>query len=246
MNCLTWLITAAAPKATITSSQYLLIRDADVEPKQFVCKGDGAKVFKLGETGTAALDLTEVWDFGSANFGKGDLPWPGEFCSYSYHMPYYNLTDEQPGFAITAMSNPACPLSADRNPYMDKNSTNLPTEEEDADPDIFRYDAEDDRLVDETGILNSRAHNREGQNVLFNDIHVEFEITPACGVDNDNIWLPWPADAKTPTPKQRIWDDIPRGPISPGDIEIIPASEKDAVLVNELNCDPSLFPANLD
>ena len=35
---------------------------------------------------------------------------------------------------------------------------------------------------------NSDNHNRDGQNVLFGDMHVEFCTTPFCGIDLDNIY----------------------------------------------------------
>ncbi|MBN1456363.1 MAG: hypothetical protein JW912_00745, partial [Sedimentisphaerales bacterium] len=40
----------------------------------------------------------------------------------------------------------------------------------------------------ETLCGNSNAHNREGQNVLFNDGHAEFEKRPDVAVQNDNIY----------------------------------------------------------
>lgn len=38
---------------------------------------------------------------------------------------------------------------------------------------------------------NSASHQREGQNVLFNDGHVNFERHPNVGIQNDNIWTYW-------------------------------------------------------
>jgi prepilin-type N-terminal cleavage/methylation domain-containing protein len=36
---------------------------------------------------------------------------------------------------------------------------------------------------------NSRNHEGRGQNVLFADDHVQWETTPQCGVDNDDIYV---------------------------------------------------------
>lgn len=66
--------------ATISSSHYLLVKYADVSPKQFVCKGDsGTTIFDLSDQPVdPSADLTSVWDFGLI---------PTDHCSYTYHMP---------------------------------------------------------------------------------------------------------------------------------------------------------------
>jgi len=108
-------------QVTITSSLFLLVKYADVTPKQFVCKGDvGTKVFKLSDS-TVPLpdveDVTDVWDFGD---GEQTEALPGQYCTYAYHLPY-NM-GATPGHPINAVSNPASPVCADRNPYLDKNA----------------------------------------------------------------------------------------------------------------------------
>ena len=45
---------------------------------------------------------------------------------------------------------------------------------------------------------NSSNHQRQGQNVLFGDGHVDFQQTAFCGVDQDNIYGPGATDGKTP------------------------------------------------
>ena len=141
-----------ANAVTITASLYLLVRHAEVTPKQFVCKSDsGTNPYKPPN----GYELDELWDFGDE---------PGKFCSYSYHMPYFD-SQRYPGFPLNSTSEPASPLCADRNPHLDTN-VDVPT------PDRF----------------NAAPHQYEGQNVLFLDGHIEHPKTPNVGLKEDNIW----------------------------------------------------------
>ena len=49
-------------------------------------------------------------------------------------------------------------------------------------------------------LANSKAHNQEGQNVLYADGHVNFENGPNVGIEQDNIYTPWTQNAVTGTP----------------------------------------------
>jgi len=226
------------PDATITSSFYLLVRYSEVDPKSFVCKGDlGTKVFKLTSAGATVIrDLTDAWDFGGGG-GTSGLK-PGQYCSYSYNMPYRftrgsNTNARNP---VSAASNSARPVAGDRNPYLDRNANPV---------DGLGYiEGEDDEgappswltgtYLDEDRTGNSAAHQREGQNVLFNDGSIFFERYPNCGIDNDNLWKCWTMDNPTEP------EDIQKGPddyrnILTGTGIGGPWDVKDAYLVNEDN-----------
>jgi len=209
-------------RVTVTSSFYLLIKYADGTEKQFVCKGDGAKVFKLSDFGTKVPDdfeIEDAWDFG---IGKPYTE-PGAYCSYAYHMPYYQKKDV-PGFPIAVTSKPSSPLCADRNPYLDKNLSDedLDGPEWDTTTDPPSYSAPD-------GKGNCAAHQRDGQNVLFNDSHVYFQQYPNCGINNDNIYLHW-TEYDPDDERRQVGTEAGR-PERNGDE--YPWSEKDAYLVSE-------------
>jgi len=141
-----------ANKITISSSLYLLVKYEEVQPKQFVCKSDiGTKVYKAPNV----YELYDLWDFGAE---------PGKFCSYSYHMPYYD-SQGNPGFPLTSTSEPGSPVCSDRNPHLDTNVSAAPAAR-----------------------FNAAPHQYEGQNVVFVDGHVEHPKTPNVGLDEDNIW----------------------------------------------------------
>ncbi|MBE3143883.1 MAG: type II secretion system protein, partial [Planctomycetes bacterium] len=182
-------------QATIGSLLYMLVKYEDVSPKQFVCKGDsGAEIFKMTTyTGTTQTDLTKVYDFGAV---------PGRHNSYAYHFPFARLqAGTVGGLPISVNNKPSCPLAADRNPGLDKNAATyilggptaggqLPTgSPTGVQTPSTRWVTE---YKDPDLVGNAAPHQREGQNVLFNDGHVKFETTANVGVDNDNIYQRWP------------------------------------------------------
>ncbi|UCF44386.1 MAG: type II secretion system protein [Planctomycetota bacterium] len=231
----------AGSPVTITSSFYLLIKYADMTPQQFVCRGDlGTRVFSLSDVQPGILppdvnDITQVWDFGQ----KQDMITnfvAGQYCSYSYHMPYYQTRDE-PGFPVTPASNPASPLCGDRSPYLDKNA--WPYLEGkccngDPDEDCPTWHA-DGYYYDPHKTGNSACHRREGQNILFNDGHVLFAEYPNVGLNNDNVWKNWTTTDAPESPAE--WQVNPTPYCAqlnePG--QEAPMGKSDAFLVNELN-----------
>jgi len=219
--------TKATP-VTIGSCFYLLVKFADVAPKQFVNKSDiGCKEFQLSEyTHAAAVDdVTEVWDFGSVDAGEG----PQTHVSYSYHYPFTNVSG-QVRFPISQQSNPACPVISDRNPYLDKNATHL-TDTKVADPE-WKTTPAPGFFVDTDGKANAGCHQLDGQNVLYNDMHVRFEKLSNCGIDNDNIFTSWKVAAPTVQVKQMgTWPTVPKYTSLTG-VERAWA-EKDAFLISD-------------
>ncbi len=231
--------TAVTERVTITSSFFLLVKYADMTPKQFVCNGDaGTKAFKLSEA-TGALtnidDITDVWDFGDSDGGTNLIP--GEYCSYSYHMPYrQTAAADAPAYPITAVSNPGSPVCADRNPYLNKNATKSYLDgvlDPDEDPPEWATTPEPAHYSDPDKTGNAAAHQRDGQNVLFNDQHVSFEKWPNCGISNDNIWKCW-TSATLPTIQLKELGASPYTALTDDGIGT-PQHRDDAYLVGEKN-----------
>ncbi|MEN6333551.1 MAG: type II secretion system protein [Phycisphaerales bacterium] len=166
-------------KATISSCFYLLVKYAEVTPKSFVCKSDsGTTEFKLAEMGVPnGTELIDLWDFGPT----GTSAAPGrqfKSCSYSYHSPFG-------AYALTTSSEPGFAVAADRNPWI-VSPAGAP-----ADPIKFIPDLPGNSgATSETAKAgNAIAHQNEGQNVLFLDVHVDFEKRAYCGVEDDNIYM---------------------------------------------------------
>lgn len=194
--------------ATIGSVFYLLVRLEDLSVKQFNCKGDvGVKQFTLSAYSASTDDMSKCWDFGFH---------PSLFNSYSYNMPFAgngNTTSAAcgGGFRVSPNSEASSPLAADRPPTLDKNvdyilggttpGGSLPAGVTASTPKA-RWDATPlAEYQDPDRLYNSFAHQREGQNVLFNDAHVAFETQANVGLDNDNIWQKWPTPSNPASPK---------------------------------------------
>jgi prepilin-type N-terminal cleavage/methylation domain-containing protein len=181
-------------EVTVTSCLYLLIKHGSVPAKQFVCKGDvGTKEFQASEISTTLnIENTDVWDFGPITTMEG----PGFYCSYSYHQPFSFTAQDRPcGRPLSAESSSQSPLCADRNPYLDKNAAAY-LDGIQPDEEAPNFDIPDGRsygeYTDDDRTGNAAAHQREGQNILYNDGHVRFERYPNIGIANDNIWKYWP------------------------------------------------------
>ncbi len=208
---------------TVTSCFFLLVKRYGTSSKNFVCKGDGAPGFEFNISGNAGTDpswdaeIFDVYDFGG--YASGPRTQPGKYCSYSYHYPF---TD---GFPLSLSGQPTAPLCADRNPWLDINAEeNL----KDSDVSNATWNNTDKKYEDPDRRENAAAHNFDGQNVLYNDIHVAFENKPVVGIGLDNIWKRW----INPTSNEKI-----RSGVSGNRIPLVEGnpnkSKKDAYLINE-------------
>ncbi len=167
-------------RATISSSFYLLVKYAEVTPKSFICKGDsGTTEFNLADypSRPATIDeLIKAWDFGGES-GGGD---PASYhCSYAYHQPYGSA------YALTSSSEPGMAVAADRNPWIPSPAATVAKTFAGFKPDIpptFTGTAEQAKYG------NAISHQDDGQQVLFMDMHVDFEKRSYCAVEDDNIY----------------------------------------------------------
>jgi hypothetical protein len=153
--------------ANISSCFYLLVKYAEMTPRTFVCPGDvGTTEFVNSDFVAGFGELINLWDFG---------PEPSKHCSYAYNMPF-SL------YALTTSSEPDMAVAADRNPWMDS-----PAAAAKQYPGMYNPDG--GRGAVKYG--NAIAHEEEGQNVLFLDLHVGFEERSFCGIHDDNIYTYW-------------------------------------------------------
>ena len=172
---------------TISSSLYLLVREADVSPKSFLCAESWQDEFE-GKN-PKMLDLVELWDFG---------PDPYKHVSYCMQNPYGN-------YPVRANLPSKFAVAADMSPWFEDGNILSPGENK-TPPQILNV------LDKETWTLaNSHIHDlqdnssfrwkyrkykKPGQNVLYSDGHVFYKNTPTVGVNSDNIYTYWSADDK--------------------------------------------------
>jgi prepilin-type processing-associated H-X9-DG protein len=191
---------------TITASWYMLVREADVAPKSFVCPQSDQEEFD-GKN-PQNRDIVELWDFGSE---------PYKHVSYAMHNPYGK-------FPANAKRPKDFAVAADMSPWF-KDGNALPTGKKDQPPQIIK-------LTDEStwkfGLsTNHQNQNKlaEGHNVLYADGHSSWENKPNVGFNKDNIFTFQSTD-KDPT-EQDIQGGInPTGRSPENDAK----SEKDSFL----------------
>jgi prepilin-type N-terminal cleavage/methylation domain-containing protein len=171
-------------KVTPSSSLYLLVKYAEVTPKQFVCKGEtDTKEFKLTDYPLPSpnYQLVDAWDFGPTS----TMDSPDKHCSYSYAWPF-------DAFALTTSADPSMAIAADRNPWLTParvgSSPTPGMEWSDFMPDDDQYGGSKGGTSETAKVGNSDAHQGDGQNVLFVDSHVKFTDRAFCGLEDDNIY----------------------------------------------------------
>jgi prepilin-type processing-associated H-X9-DG protein len=99
---------------TISASLYLLVREADVSPKSFICPQQPEEI-EFDGANSKNLDIVELWDFG---------PDPYKHVSYAYHNPYGRYAPD--GSAAFAVAADMSPWIKDGD-FLDSNSnTDLP------------------------------------------------------------------------------------------------------------------------
>lgn len=240
---------------TVGASLYLLVRDADVDPKVFICKGGDEKPYGGENPYTVRdLQLVELWDFGGYDVIEGDEEGvgpehgPGRHVSYAYQMPY----DLKPGitpaeklisaYPASASGSSSMAVMADKNPWFDPRlRVGLADDEDQAMRFVNLINSRNAgwKAVIKYDLIvgNSYNHLREGQNVLFGDSHSEFIKRPDISVKNDNIYTSYrgPGPYGEPIGPEWIEKDIRQGTM-PKDGEVgvnRPKSAEDAFLVND-------------
>ncbi|NLW85134.1 MAG: prepilin-type N-terminal cleavage/methylation domain-containing protein [Phycisphaerae bacterium] len=192
---LPWSTVNGPGVVTVGSSLYLLVREADVSPKSFVCPSSNQTVFDGKNTNL--LDLVQLWDFGLA---------PIETVSYAYHMPYKGSDQAVTGnsgkkarFAADGQRSSSFAVMADRNPWFDPRLT-PGTPEQGNYMSLVSLLPALPAAADWGSIArevlhaaNSGPHDREGQNIVYADGSTRYETRPDSGSRNDNIYSHWAA-----------------------------------------------------
>jgi len=170
----------------ISASWYLLVREADVSPKVFVCPYSPQSVFD----GSNAHDrsIVELWDFGYN---------PHQHVSYAYHNPYGK-------FPPNDWASAAFAIAADMSPWFNHGSIVLPGKQS-LWPQVIT--ASDESSWKQG---NGQFHGGQGQNVLFGDGHAAWRKKPNVGVNNDNIYTFWSTE-ENPTEQDIQGGTAPTG-----------------------------------
>ena len=159
---------------TITASLYLLVREADVSPKAFICPHSNQGEFDPSDYGILK-DVIELWDFG---------PDPYKHVSYAYHNPYGQFPanlNRTAAFAVLADMNPWFKYGDVVQPGLQNRPPQLLTISDAITKEQFKNS-------------NAYHHGYEGQNVTYADGHAGFEKSSNVGVKYDNIYTYWSSE----------------------------------------------------
>jgi prepilin-type N-terminal cleavage/methylation domain-containing protein/prepilin-type processing-associated H-X9-DG protein len=170
----------------VTAPLWLLARVQKLPTSVFVCPYNDVNEFEPDKQ--RPIDRSNFTDF-KKNLG------------YSYANAYPDAAANVAGYRLTSKLGATFALMADLSPGIDPArkadpfhpTTSSPTSD-------LRYG-------------NSPNHEREGQNVLYADGHVSYELTPFVGVNRDNIY----------TAQNATSPSVYASPAAVGDSVLLPA-----------------------
>lgn len=154
---------------------WMLVENGSVAPKQFMCRSDAFAGQPSKSTATLAVDGKDGY-FGNFQSGK----------SISYSVAFYWTENEQGKPAIARFwhndADASLPIMSDAAPYMVPKAAAPSTQPMGSHP----QKAEETHLS--VNATNSPNHDRDGQNVVYDDNHVDFARSPLAGQNKDSIW----------------------------------------------------------
>jgi prepilin-type N-terminal cleavage/methylation domain-containing protein/prepilin-type processing-associated H-X9-DG protein len=164
-------VSAAVVNNSIPASMFLLIRTQDMTTEVFTCP-----------SGTAEKDLmNNLAATSRSNFTGDSNNLVVKNVSYSFVNVFPTTTATGAGYKtfITAFSSDFA-VAADLSPGSNTGA------KMGADGNLSSCVTGAARSIMIRG--NSKNHDQDGQNVLYADGHAEFQQTPLCGTQNDNIY----------------------------------------------------------
>lgn len=150
----------------VSAALFLLLRTQDLVPEVFVCPSSNAEKFDYLGGGNSATSFT--------NWPTKDLV--NNNLSYSYQNPYPSNNAVSNGFKLNNSITAEFAVMSDKNPGVVTGGTDNVTA-------VMSTSSSRD-----TRQGNSSNHDKDGQNVLYGDGHVEFQQNPFVGVQRDNIF----------------------------------------------------------
>jgi len=148
----------------VPSSLFLLMRTEDISSAVFICPSSNAQADTYGGGTNSAQNR--------CNFTSVQ-----QNLSYSYADPFPDYGAVGSGYKLVSSLDPGFAVAADINPGTTSNSgtDNVLAVNTSSSAQQMRYG-------------NSNNHNKDGQNVLYGDGHVEFQNNCLSGLYRDNIY----------------------------------------------------------
>jgi prepilin-type processing-associated H-X9-DG protein len=150
----------------VSAALFLLLRTQEISADAFVCPTSSAYAWDFAR----ALEKDKAKAAALSPLSRANFPSPA-FLSYSYANPYPSKAAVLAGYRLNATVGAELAIAADMNPGGKALKA-------------LTADASKEKMRDG----NSLNHDRNGQNVLYGDGHVEFALTPFAGGKGDNIY----------------------------------------------------------
>jgi prepilin-type N-terminal cleavage/methylation domain-containing protein/prepilin-type processing-associated H-X9-DG protein len=147
----------------IPASLFLLCRTQDISPEVFTCPSSNATKDDFGGGANTAQN-------------RGNFSSMANNLSYSYANPFASTTAQGAGYRLTTSLSPDFAVAGDMNPGTGPANLNSIANVRSSSPSS------------QMRLGNTNNHDRDGQNVLYGDGHVEFVQSPFAGISRDNIY----------------------------------------------------------
>jgi prepilin-type N-terminal cleavage/methylation domain-containing protein/prepilin-type processing-associated H-X9-DG protein len=157
----------------VPSCLFLLLRTEDITTAVFNCPSASQTPDTFGGGNLVALNRCNFTNLQSN-------------LSYSYADPFPSTGAAGSGYKLNASTDPGFATAADINPGTSSSNQgdNILLVTTSSSSQQMRYG-------------NSNNHNKDGQNVLFADGHVEFDNLPLVGLNHDNIYTSYTSTTGT-------------------------------------------------
>jgi len=177
------------PVNDVSAALFLLLRTQDIGAEVFTCPSSGAEKDTFGGGSNTALN--------KSNFTKVYGGSTDSNLSYSYANPYANSAAVGGGYKLAQGMAPDFAVMADINPGT-AGAGNTVTA------------VRSTSSSTDTKAGNTNNHDRDGQNVLYTDGHVEFQTNPFVGISRDCIYTVSDEGIATPTYTSNVMVGSPK------------------------------------
>jgi prepilin-type N-terminal cleavage/methylation domain-containing protein/prepilin-type processing-associated H-X9-DG protein len=171
----------------LTAPLFLLMKSQHLPPEVMICPYNDETSFVADSPNFA----------GRSNFTEQKTN-----LGYSFANPYPDSAGAAAGYRLSNKLPAEFALGGDRNPGNGEK-----------DDDVYAPTLNSPTSIMEKG--NSPNHEHEGQNVLFADGHVSWELTPFVGIAHDNIY----------TAKNGLVNQVEMSPVDAGDSILVPTDD---------------------
>jgi len=161
----------------VSAALFLLLRTQEITSEVFTCPSSNAEKWDFGGGSNTALNWSNWNGYASGNPGSTQ-----RCLSYSYQDPYPDVNAVSSGFKLNNSISAEFAVASDINP----GGGNATLGGTGANDNVLLVTSTSSAKDMKWG--NSNNHDKDGQNVLYGDGHVEFQSNPFCGVQRDNIF----------------------------------------------------------